>query len=178
MDGYGQGTTLTVYGNGGIALTPSARLRTGSGPSPAGRAEFLLGVFGGMGGRPSPPAPLPGGRGEFLLGGVLVGWVVDPHPRPLSPRERGAFVGGCFGGAYSIVVRPGVWYSQPGLPCRGPNYRISGGILANPEHIAIAKSGPNAVSRWREQTFFIPNDRLMVYSLSYSSGRPFRRGDF
>ncbi len=42
--------------------------------------------------------------------------------------------------------------------------------MANPEHIAIAKSGPNAVSRWRELTFFIPNDRLMVYSLSYSLG--------
>ena len=42
--------------------------------------------------------------------------------------------------------------------------------MANPEHIALAKSGPNAISRWRELTFFIPNDRLTVYSLSYSLG--------
>ena len=42
--------------------------------------------------------------------------------------------------------------------------------MAHPEHIAIAKSGPNAISRWRELTFWIPNENPIVYSLNYSLG--------
>ena len=42
--------------------------------------------------------------------------------------------------------------------------------MANPEHIAIAKSGSNAISRWRELTFLIPNDSPIVYHLNYSLG--------
>ena len=42
--------------------------------------------------------------------------------------------------------------------------------MADPEHIAIAKSGPNAISRWRELTFWIPNENPVVYSLNYSLG--------
>ena len=42
--------------------------------------------------------------------------------------------------------------------------------MADPEHIALAKAGPSAISRWRERTFLVPNERLMVYSLSYSLG--------
>ena len=45
-----------------------------------------------------------------------------------------------------------------------------GGNLADPEHIAIAKSGPNAISRWRELTFWVPNENPIVYSLNYSLG--------
>ena len=37
--------------------------------------------------------------------------------------------------------------------------------MADPEHVAVAKSGPNAISRWREQNFFIPNTELIVYGL-------------
>ena len=42
--------------------------------------------------------------------------------------------------------------------------------MADPEHIALARSGASAISRWRELTFMIPNDKLTVYSLSYSLG--------
>ncbi len=42
--------------------------------------------------------------------------------------------------------------------------------MADSEHIALAKSGPNAISRWRERTFLVPNEALTVYSLSYSLG--------
>ena len=42
--------------------------------------------------------------------------------------------------------------------------------MADPEHIAIAKSGANAISRWRELTYLIPNDNPIVYSLNYSLG--------
>jgi len=42
--------------------------------------------------------------------------------------------------------------------------------LADPEHIAIAKAGSNAISRWREQTFWVPNENPVVYSLNYSLG--------
>ena len=42
--------------------------------------------------------------------------------------------------------------------------------MADPEHIAIAKSGPNAISRWRELTFWVPNENPIVYSLNYSLG--------
>ena len=42
--------------------------------------------------------------------------------------------------------------------------------MADPEHVAIVKSGPNAISRWREATFWIPNDQPIVYHLNYSLG--------
>ena len=42
--------------------------------------------------------------------------------------------------------------------------------MADPEHIAIAKAGANAISRWREQTFWVPNENHIVYSLNYSLG--------
>ena len=42
--------------------------------------------------------------------------------------------------------------------------------MAVPEHIAIVKSGPNAISRWRELTFWVPNENPIVYSLNYSLG--------
>ncbi len=42
--------------------------------------------------------------------------------------------------------------------------------MANPEHIAIAKSGSNAISRWRELTFLVPNESPIVYHLNYSLG--------
>ncbi|MDE2779611.1 MAG: pentapeptide repeat-containing protein [Chloroflexota bacterium] len=42
--------------------------------------------------------------------------------------------------------------------------------MADPEHIAIAKAGSNAISRWREQTFWVPNENPIVYSLNYSLG--------
>lgn len=42
--------------------------------------------------------------------------------------------------------------------------------MADPDHIAIAKSGPNAISRWREMTFWVPNENPIVYSLNYSLG--------
>ena len=42
--------------------------------------------------------------------------------------------------------------------------------MANPDHVAIAKSGPNGISRWRELTFWVPNENPIVYSLNYSLG--------
>ena len=42
--------------------------------------------------------------------------------------------------------------------------------MADPEHVAIVKSGPNAISRWREQNFFVPNDQPTIYHLNYSLG--------
>ena len=42
--------------------------------------------------------------------------------------------------------------------------------MADPDHIAIARSGPNAISRWRELTFWVPNENPIVYSLNYSLG--------
>lgn len=42
--------------------------------------------------------------------------------------------------------------------------------MADHEHIAIVKSGPNAISRWREATFFVPNESPIVYHLNYSLG--------
>ena len=42
--------------------------------------------------------------------------------------------------------------------------------MANPEHVAIARSGPNAISRWREATFWVPNEQPIVYHLNYSLG--------
>ena len=42
--------------------------------------------------------------------------------------------------------------------------------MADPEHIAIAKSGPNAISRWRELTFLVPNEQPTIYNLTYSLG--------
>ncbi len=42
--------------------------------------------------------------------------------------------------------------------------------MADPEHVAIAKSGPNAISRWREATFWVPNEQPIVYHLNYSLG--------
>ena len=42
--------------------------------------------------------------------------------------------------------------------------------MADPEHIAVAKSGASAISRWRESNYMIPNPELTIYSLSYSLG--------
>ena len=39
--------------------------------------------------------------------------------------------------------------------------------MADPEHVALAKSGPNAINRWRETTFRSPNTRVTRYSLGY-----------
>lgn len=39
--------------------------------------------------------------------------------------------------------------------------------MADPEHISLAKSGPNAISRWREATWRRPDTRLPRYNLGY-----------
>ena len=39
--------------------------------------------------------------------------------------------------------------------------------MADPEHISLAKSGPSAISRWREATWRSPNTQLPKYSLGY-----------
>ncbi len=39
--------------------------------------------------------------------------------------------------------------------------------MADPEHVSLAKSGPNAINRWREITFRSPNTRITRYSLGY-----------
>ncbi|MDA0734770.1 MAG: pentapeptide repeat-containing protein [Chloroflexi bacterium] len=39
--------------------------------------------------------------------------------------------------------------------------------MANPEHVALAKSGANAIARWRETHYRIPNPTLHSYSLRY-----------
>ncbi|MDA1128701.1 MAG: pentapeptide repeat-containing protein [Chloroflexi bacterium] len=39
--------------------------------------------------------------------------------------------------------------------------------MADPEHIILAKSGPNAISRWREATWRRPNNQLPKFNLGY-----------
>ena len=39
--------------------------------------------------------------------------------------------------------------------------------MADPEHVSLARSGPNAIARWREITFRSPNDRIPRFDLSY-----------
>ncbi len=39
--------------------------------------------------------------------------------------------------------------------------------MANTDHVALARSGANAIARWRELTFRSPNTRLPRYSLNY-----------
>ena len=39
--------------------------------------------------------------------------------------------------------------------------------MADPEHVALAKSGPNAISRWREATWRRPNTQLPRFDLDY-----------
>lgn len=39
--------------------------------------------------------------------------------------------------------------------------------MADPEHITLAKSGPSAISRWREATWRSPNTQLPRYNLGY-----------
>ena len=39
--------------------------------------------------------------------------------------------------------------------------------MADPEHVALAKSGPNAISRWREATWRRPNTQLPRFNLDY-----------
>ena len=39
--------------------------------------------------------------------------------------------------------------------------------MADPEHVSLARSGPNAINRWRETTFRSPNKRITRYSLGY-----------
>ena len=51
--------------------------------------------------------------------------------------------------------------------------------MADPEHVKLARSGVNAINRWREVTFRSPNQRVTRYSLGYrledrSAGETFR----
>ena len=39
--------------------------------------------------------------------------------------------------------------------------------MADPEHVSLARSGPNAIARWRELTFRSPNDRVPTFDLGY-----------
>ena len=39
--------------------------------------------------------------------------------------------------------------------------------MGDPEHISLAKSGPSAISRWREATWRSPNTQLPRYNLGY-----------
>ena len=39
--------------------------------------------------------------------------------------------------------------------------------MANPEHVALAKSGSSAISRWREATWRRPNNQLTQFKLDY-----------
>ena len=39
--------------------------------------------------------------------------------------------------------------------------------MADPEHISLARSGPSAISRWREATWRRPDTRLPRYNLGY-----------
>ena len=39
--------------------------------------------------------------------------------------------------------------------------------MADPEHVKLARSGVNAINRWRETTFRSPNQRLTRYDLGY-----------
>ena len=39
--------------------------------------------------------------------------------------------------------------------------------MANPDHVGLARSGPNAIARWRELTFRSLNTRLLRFDLGY-----------
>ena len=39
--------------------------------------------------------------------------------------------------------------------------------MADPEHVSLARSGSNAIARWRELTFRSPNDRVPTFDLGY-----------
>ena len=39
--------------------------------------------------------------------------------------------------------------------------------MADPEHVSLAKSGPSAISRWREATWRSPNTKLPKFNLGY-----------
>ena len=39
--------------------------------------------------------------------------------------------------------------------------------MADPDHVSLARSGPNAIARWRELTFRSPNDRVPTFDLGY-----------
>lgn len=39
--------------------------------------------------------------------------------------------------------------------------------MSDPEHVSLARSGPNAIARWRELTFRSPNDRIPTFDLGY-----------
>lgn len=39
--------------------------------------------------------------------------------------------------------------------------------MANPDHVSLARSGPNAIARWRELTFRSINTRLLKFDLGY-----------
>ena len=39
--------------------------------------------------------------------------------------------------------------------------------MADPEHVSLARSGPNAIARWRELTFRSPNGRVPTFDLGY-----------
>ena len=39
--------------------------------------------------------------------------------------------------------------------------------MADPEHVSLARSGPNAISRWREATWRRPNTEKPRFSLGY-----------
>ncbi len=42
--------------------------------------------------------------------------------------------------------------------------------MADPEHVALAKSGANAIAQWRELTYMIPNPTVTMYTLTYELG--------
>ena len=42
--------------------------------------------------------------------------------------------------------------------------------MAETEHVALARSGGDAIARWRELNYLIPNDKLIVYTLNYRLG--------
>ena len=39
--------------------------------------------------------------------------------------------------------------------------------MPDPDHVSLARSGPNAIARWREVTYRSPNDRVPRYDLGY-----------
>ena len=39
--------------------------------------------------------------------------------------------------------------------------------MANPDHVGLARSGPNAIARWRELTFRSQNTRVLRFDLGY-----------
>ncbi len=42
--------------------------------------------------------------------------------------------------------------------------------MADPVHVALARSGANAIAQWRELTYMIPNPTVTSYTLTYELG--------